>query len=69
MIYFNEIDDTGHDFDDATTWHDDVDNIYIFFMMIHMRIFTLVLRVLPVLYDDDYITTRPLWTDLWRDRI
>ena len=44
-------------------------NIYDFYKMIHMRVCTLVLRGLPVLYGDDFVATRPLWTDLWRGRI
>ena len=34
-------------FDDVTTWHDyvDIKNIYVFYMMTHMRVFALVLRV------------------------
>ena len=34
-------------------------NIYDFYMTTYMRVFTLVLQVLPILYDDDYVATRP----------
>ena len=52
--------------DDAMRWHDDVNKfIYHFYMMTYMRVFTLVLWVLPMLYNDDYIAMRPIWTDLW----
>ena len=41
-------------------------NIYDFYMMTHMRVFTLVMQVLLVLYGDDYIATRSIWMDLWK---
>ena len=70
-IGFYEIDDTEYGFDDAIRGHDDI-NIYIythdFYMMTYIRV-TLVWWVLPVLYGDVYIATRPIWTDLGRGHI
>ena len=56
--------------DDAMRWHDDVNKfIYHFYMMTYMRVFTLFLWVLLVFYSDDYVATRPIWTDLEKGHI
>ena len=46
--------------------------IYIYtllYMMTYMRVLPYYMGFHPRFYGDDYIATRPLWTDLWRGRI
>ena len=65
------IDVIYNDFDDATMWHDYIDIYYKFYLTIYIRVSTLIFFGFSPerFYDDDYVATRPLWTDLWRGRI
>ena len=52
------------------TWHDYVDlYIYVLYDDSYEGSYPSFMGFHPGFYDDNYVATRPLWTDLWKDRI